>query len=826
LDVTDRNGNSARYIYGGGRNLLEYREFPRGLRANEPTEYLKKYEDNQDRLVKKLTEPETNFRTRTYNTGSSDRFQHGNLIRTVATPDAARGGDQPKIEMVYVYNPIYNEPCLVVFARGADMNNNGFSPPIAEPSGANRTMTDPYDSNKVLNLRYAIVRYFDFQESPEKASEAPASRKDKDGSGGQVNQSPLIQVDPNVLTTEVWLVQILGLTEDSSGLTELRARLTNNLTKLGLGDLNGDGDTTPASAGNIIREIYGSPVLLANTNQHKLETDIETLNGGDLVDQTKSYMDGGPQEGTAGSRLQTIVWMYQYNHLGQVTKTISPEGNVVTNTYNREDDADGDGNFTPASADGRTLDTQTGGYLKESKADTTRSYIQQTTGTPLTGQFSNNRVNPTITDIKVAYTYDDVGNAITMTNGRGIRSDYFVNELDQTVQITKAADVSGAATADPPDPLYNHADPQQRLTAFAYKQRTYLDYNNNTVLSQAEDRGNTSSVDGMGCTASQQALDTTPGLVAADPVGGEAYVDTLRLYDRLDQIIQNCTEVDGSRGLTTRHRYDGNGHTVLVIYPEGNADSWEFDERDLTFKHTRGASTRPAAGKYAAVDPTTFNRPGGAGTTPSTTVTNYDRNKNVIESVDAADTDGDASNNSTIAGSGDVVTRNTYDGYNRIKTQTDPDGNKTTNVYDPDSNVVRVIRDGDPVDDVVGNSENKTLAVTETIFDEISRAVCTHRVLFQTPDAIPSRVPLLTDTVAMDSLAAYLADSPSDTAAIPGSIGITVIGRVSFIAEYDRERRATFHVQDDLDVSRTDYDGVGRTIKTTDDGSVPELVEI
>ncbi|MCI0545307.1 MAG: hypothetical protein L0Z49_12835, partial [Actinobacteria bacterium] len=170
---------------------------------------------------------------------------------------------------------------------------------------------------------------------------------------------------------------------------------------------------------------------------------------------------------------------------------------------------------------------------------------------------------------------------------------------------------------------------------------------------------------------------------------------------------------------------------------------------------------------------------------------------------------------SSIAGSGDA-TKQTYDGYDRLKTVTDPLGNKATYVYDPDSNVVRVIRDGDPIDDLAGASENKTLSVTETIHDELSRAYVMHQVLFQTPDVAPSRTPTLTDTSSMDTLAAYLADASSDTASVPGATGITVIGRVTSTTEYDRQSRVTFLVQDDLDVYRTDYDGASRVIKGTD----------
>jgi RHS repeat-associated protein len=816
--ATDRNGNQVEYVFSAEKTLISKKELTKGLRAGEPANFETDQVWNgtgnlrMDRLETQQTNPEGDIVNSTYNDATSDRFQQGNKVRKVVAP-GARGGDQTAIENVVIFEPIYNQPWITVSARGANSSASGFTPPIADP--ASRTITDPYDATKTLNLRYAVVNYYDYQESTLASTAWSATS----------SFTPTTVDSQTVKATEVLLLRKLGLpdgndTDRTSSIRELRNRLSANLVKLGLGDLNGDGNTDPVASGNVIRTAYGSPVLLANTNQHKLEGNIETA--GDLIDQTKNVVDGGTQEGSNGARLQTIVWSYQFNGFGQMTKSISPEGNVTAYAYFAENDPDGDTIATPSPADGRTLDTTAGsaggGYLRDATRDTTRSYYQQTTGTLLSGGFSNNNTNPATTDIKVSYTYDDVGNVVTMTNGRSIRTDYFVNELNQVVQNTRAADVSAAASASPSDPLYNHSDTQQKLTAFAYKTRSFFDYNNQVVLGQVEDRGNTSSVDGSGLgSLPSQATGTTPGLSSADASGGDAYADTLTLYDRLNDSIETRVEVDSTRALVTRTRYDGNQRQVLVIHPEGNADSQIYDERNLLFQMTRGASSRPSAGKYASGDPTTFDRPGGSGTTPSTLTYNYDKDKNLVETVDAADTDGDSSNNSTIAGSGDVMARVTYDGYNRRKTVTDPLGNKTTYLYDPDSNAVRVIHDGDPVDDVVGSSENKTLSVTETIYDELSRTVCIHQVLFQTPDASPSRTPLLTDTPAMDSLAAYLSDASSDTASVPGATGITVIGRVTWVAEYDREGRGTFRIQDDLDVSRMDYDGVGRVVRTTDD---------
>jgi hypothetical protein len=82
---------------------------------------------------------------------------------------------------------------------------------------------------------------------------------------------------------------------------------------------------------------------------------------------------------------------------------------------------------------------------------------------------------------------------------------------------------------------------------------------------------------------------------------------------------------------------------VLTINPAGNADGAVFDERDLLFQRIRGVSTRPSAGNYAGGDPTTFNRPGGSGTTASTFTMNYDKNRNLVESVDAVSNGGTSS---------------------------------------------------------------------------------------------------------------------------------------------------------------------------------------
>ena len=127
---------------------------------------------------------------------------------------------------------------------------------------------------------------------------------------------------------------------------------------------------------------------------------------------------------------------------------VDPEGNVTEYTYFSEQDPDGDGVPTPPPADGRTLDATTGGYLAATAVDTTSS----------PGRDSG--TNPTPANIRTSYTYDDVGNVTSMTDGRGITTDYFVNELNQVVQTTSAAAVPASGPGNPSEPL--------PLTAFAY----------------------------------------------------------------------------------------------------------------------------------------------------------------------------------------------------------------------------------------------------------------------------------------------------------------------------------------------------------------------
>ncbi len=205
------------------------------------------------------------------------------------------------------------------------------------------------------------------------------------------------------------------------------------------------------------------------------------------------------------------------------------------------------------------------------------------------------------------------------------------------------------------------------------------------MISQVEDRGNTSDVDGNPPAADLPTW--VPGASNPDPVGGTAYVDTVYQYDILDQQIEMVQEVSNGANpefLHTLYRYDPDGNNVLTIQPEGNATSSFYDERNLLFQSTAGATAPPPRALLAASDPTNYDVRGGL---PATTTYNYDRNGNLIETVAAADEDLSAANNSKIAGAGDR-TRYVYDGFNRRTAVINSVGDETVTQYDPAGNIV------------------------------------------------------------------------------------------------------------------------------------------
>jgi len=520
------------------------------------------------------------------------------------------------------------------------------------------------------------------------------------------------------------------------------------------------------------------------------------VNGDGVIDQVVGnvvrvqrpgvrLLPGSNQAAVQGGTLQPIVSLSTYNQFGQTLSTTDAEGNVEVYEYYPENDPDGDGlDLTPGVGTGPF------GYLKQITWDAVRAPGR------------NSGANPPPASISNIYSYDRVGNIIREVDGRGIATEYVVNALNQVVQVVRAAahDISEAEPAEPVP-----------LADFQYLIRIFYDANNNVIRRQTEDRGNTSNVGGN------------------DAGSGTAFVDYEYEYEILNNQIEMRKEVSDSEVLVTRYRYDPNRNRALVIQPEGNTVAFIYDERDLLFQSIRGATSPPPLAHLFAGDPTDYDVRGGL--TSAMTV-HYDRNANVIEAVDAVDTDGSPANNSRRGGTGDR-TRNIYDGFDRRTSVVDSVGNQSVFQYDPAGNVVREAYFG-PVGGPSPTTDGpealrapvssggtihasrlvnpNLLSPAETRYDELNRPFQTDQVLFV--NTIPTvRPPEVTDGAA-DIGKGNL--TPGANQGIPGLTGINIIGRVTTRTEYDRNSRTTFTIEDDSDTYSALYDGADRVIKSVD----------
>ncbi len=540
------------------------------------------------------------------------------------------------------------------------------------------------------------------------------------------------------------LAQQSGLEE-----AEVRKLLEDNNIPIDLGDVNGDMRTNQV-AGNVVKVMRPTVSLLSDSNLARLE----------------------------GITQQPIVELYQYNQFGQITRRIDAELNADTFEYHPENDPDGDKlNLTPSVTDGPF------GYLKQQIIDA-ESNSMRDTGT-----------NPKPAAIKHTYFYDSVGNLIKEVDGRRIATVYSVNQLNQVVEIRRAADVS-EARANMEEPKWDQCadtsliECRVGMKEFNYRISIFYDNNNNVIKRGIENR------------------DSNNVSLAGD------FVDYNFVYDILDNLVEERKEVSENPPelLITKYRYDRNENRVLEIspvanLPAGNVErrpsnvvSFVFDERDLAFTSTRGGLTVQFRALLAHSDIAEArlipNSPDIV-----TQERDYDGNRNLTRSVDCADNSRDGR---------PEVTLTLFDGFDRAQSVIDAVGNQSFTRYDPASNIVSEARFGP----VGGRSPENNLAATlrqplrqqdigqpllslaEFKFDELSRMFERDDLLFdyRNQGVRYIRTPILRD----------------------GPLGQSNDGVVVTRYEHDRNSRRTVLIEDDLDTFQTIYDGADRTINEID----------
>ena len=334
--------------------------------------------------------------------------------------------------------------------------------------------------------------------------------------------------------------------------------------------------------------------------------------------------------------------------------------------------------------------------------------------------------------LQTFYARDTVGNVTSMTDPRGNTWTYVVNELNQVIRTTEPA-------------------------PYSYSTETIYDANNNVVERRIDN-------------LITDPLDYKPQLDASDNIvmtaGAPSQFIHRYTYDILNNLIEEDLDATGSTPdrLLTQYGYDGNENRTTVTKPESNVVETTYDERDLVYQVTRGFVSSDA----------------------STVSYNYDKNKMVVEIIDAQDNNGDGNPESLIY---------EYDGYDRLRRTIDAVGNVHENVYDPKRNIIEkrffgVVGGPSPTDN--SGTGNVLLSRSNIRYDEINRAYQTDRWL----DIVsaPSRTPTLVDGPLSD------AD-----------------GFVSARTEYDAASRVTYTVEDDHDTTEHQYDGINRRIRTIDE---------
>jgi RHS repeat-associated protein len=533
----------------------------------------------------------------------------------------------------------------------------------------------------------------------------------------------------------------LGVSE-----AEIRERLRRANVPMGLGDVNGDGRTDQI-AGNIVKVIRPTVHLLPDSIMARIERGTE----------------------------QPIEETFSFNRVGQITRRRDAEGNVTIYTYYPENDPDGDGrDVTPG------LSAEPLGYLRETIRDAERSpeKVSSADSTPA--------------EIHHRTFYDRVGNIIKEVDGRGIATEYIVNQLNQVVQIIRAADVSDALRNPEEPSAEGCSDPglvecQAGMVAFRYVTNLFYDFNNNIIRREVENRD-----------SNNRSL-----------AGGT--IEFTLAYDILDHLIEQTQEVSETprEVLITRYRYDRNENLVLIISPAAtageqpsNVRSYVFDERDLLFTATRGGVTAQFRRLGAHADIPERNQIPNSRDI-STVSGAYDLNWNLKQFTDAADNNGDGQ---------PEVTTYLYDGFDRRISTIDAAGNQSFVNYDPAGHVIRVSRFG-----AVGGPTPQTnraavfaqplnltsfrqplLSRVEYKHDELGRIFERDRLLFdyQADGVQYGRAPRLSD----------------------GPLGASDDGIVVTRYEYDRNSRRTVLVEDDLSTFQWVYDGANRLIERIDPG--------
>lgn len=282
------------------------------------------------------------------------------------------------------------------------------------------------------------------------------------------------------------------------------------------------------------------------------------------------------------------VTKYTYDAVGQVTKTIAPDGSVVAFSYDAAHRllkiTDQSGNHIDY-----TLDAN-GNRLKQSVYDP-KAKLTQT----LSNTFDSLNRLATMVGAEgqtAAYLYDDNDNPVALTDPLNNKTTWSYDALNRLANSVDADGLSTQTTYDANDNLLSVTDPLTHKTQYSYdglgNQLTLTSPDTGTSQSSFDSAGNKiSSIDARGKQGdfNYDALNRAKTLRYGDQSISFFYDQGVNGVGHLTQMGDNSggtrwtydshgrvaskTFSAGPLSLVTRYAYDGNGRLTAMTYPSG-----------------------------------------------------------------------------------------------------------------------------------------------------------------------------------------------------------------------------------------------------------------
>lgn len=797
--MTDRNGNMTIYYFNVAdmtvrTDVLRNRDKLNVDGINDLTAYTTwmKYNFQNQKIA--VVYPEGNSVEYTYDDGMVD-FGSGTELyarrrglklsetyfsgNTLGIPSRTGSNGQVELTRRYFYEPIYNQVCAVIEERGNPVDGSSYWTP--QNGGATPTDGD--------RSRFATLTYFDYQQ----------------------NQSGSIANDPEIQA-------LLGLS--ASDISDLLDHVNDQMIAGGLpdgfqtdlGDINGDGTGNGNGSGLPASPMLGNRVKIRHPQVRQLAENSDYPGSGD------------PWEWQQQTRVETFT----YNLRGQMTTQTDPEGNLMVFVRYPESDPEGNGQYINPEKSNKQY-----GRVKETHLDANPDDVMSLLGEDadlmdfVPGIITRTNTPGSYLDLTTRHessansgcatcAYDALGNPLSVTDARGFTTTYDRNEMGEVYRTISAA-------------------------PYHYTTETYYDSNRNVIRVDVEDKR--VAFDSFDPTDARFAHLTPSGSngAANEPVAcacesGEGggirpgWFTNLYSYDLLDDRIEENLDATGSDPdrLVTIYDYDANQNLIQITHPEGNTVMYDYDERNLRIAELVGAATLSTDVAPDPLPSSTF-APDAA-----LTLYSYDDNGNLINVISPSDRDpGDSCSLTAVIDNafdtgvnvthtGDWVTENTYDGFDRLISTKDAVGNISVSDYDPVGNIVATrqfgpARNSSPTDR--DGTDHVTLASAAIRYDEASRAYEQQQDVFLVTDSTGGSV--VSSALPSARTATHTGGGLEANATTNGHTTTATLtsGESSYVLTrtvYDRADRVTATAQDNAAVSHSVYDGAGRVIESTD----------